>query len=141
MSWKWYGVKTLYRITAEGKPRATDERYVDDIDLIEERVVLVRARNSEEAHQKAGKEAREYAEPWHVNPYGQRVRFRLIDHQVAFECFDDPGPNAEVFSDVFVMPKGIPDEDLIVMRLDTEDPIEDERRTVFLNEEFSGRVE
>ncbi|MHC4470445.1 MAG: DUF4288 domain-containing protein [Planctomycetota bacterium] len=141
MAWKWFGVKTLYRITAEGKPRAMDGRFVPDIDLIEERVVLVKARNSEEAHRKAAEEARGYAGDWHTNPYGQQVCCRLIDHQVAFECFDEPGAGAEVFSDVFVMPKSVKDEDLVVMRLDTEDPIEDDRRTIFLNEEFSGRVE
>ena len=142
-SWKWFGVKTLYRVSAEGEPRATDERFDGTVDLIEERVVLIRARSCEEAHRKAAQEAYTYAADFgeHVNPYGQRVHCRFIECLVAYECFDDPVPNAEIFSDTFLIDREMTDDSVVTMRLDTEESVDLTRRTIFMNEEHSGRVE
>src|SRR4051794_8957759 len=45
MGWKWFGVKTIFRVEASGTPRKTDDRFDPDVTMVEERVVLIRARS------------------------------------------------------------------------------------------------
>lgn len=55
MVWKWFGVKTLIRWEAIGKPESIDENFDEDATLVEERIVLFKARSSDEAIKKSGK--------------------------------------------------------------------------------------
>ena len=57
-SWKWYGIRSLYRWAAVGRPKNPDESYVKDATLVEERIVLIKARSDEEAMRKAKKEGK-----------------------------------------------------------------------------------
>src|SRR6266536_2788994 len=57
----WYGVKTLYRSSALGRPKATDRSYDPWVTMVEERVVLFKTRSSSEDIRAAAKEARAYA--------------------------------------------------------------------------------
>jgi hypothetical protein len=76
---RWYGVRTVYEhIDLAGG----DER------LYEERVVLVRAHSDDGALSKAEAEA-------HL--YGDEAT-RYLGLASAFEMFDEPGDNAEVYS-------------------------------------------
>ncbi len=110
MAWKWYGVKTLYRTRAIGKPRVVDRNYDAEGTLVEERVVLIRARNFDEAFAKAEAEAKEYAAiPHGGNQYGQRVVSRYLSACEAFELFDPPAAGREVYSCTRVVPAGVSD--------------------------------
>jgi len=113
---RWFGVKTLYRKAPVGRRIGMDELYSRDITLVEERVVVVRARNGDEAIRKAEAEAKKYAADWHRNPYGQRVRTRYLGYVNAYEMYNPPNKNAEVFSVTEVVPKRVSDR-LVVNRM------------------------
>jgi len=42
MPWKWFGVKTLVRWEAIGKPKSIDDNYYDEATLFEERIVSIK---------------------------------------------------------------------------------------------------
>lgn len=69
---KWFGVKTLYRACARGRPTKRDRHYQPDATLIEERVVLVRAADFDHALKGANREALAYARDGYENQYGQK---------------------------------------------------------------------
>ena len=77
MASKWFCVKTLYRSYTEGRPVKPDRLYDPDATLIEERLVLLKARDKREAVIKAEREARDYAQKTtYINPYEQKVLTR-----------------------------------------------------------------
>ncbi|MHB1424692.1 MAG: DUF4288 domain-containing protein [Gemmataceae bacterium] len=111
--WKWFSVRSLYRYIALGKPKYTNESYIPDATLVEERVVLIKARNDEEAFRKAKKEGTAYARSIQLtNGYGQRVRVRMLAMMDAYELFDSPGPGAEVFSTTEEIDASVGDEQI-----------------------------
>jgi hypothetical protein len=113
MSWKWFGVKTLYRTRAVGRPKDVDENFDPDATLLEERVVLIRARNFDEAIEKAEEEARIYVNTPHGgNAYAQRVVQRYLRVSDAYEMFEPPGSRREVYSRTWVVPKSVGDSEL-----------------------------
>ncbi len=98
MVWKWFGVKTISRWETIGKPNSMDDGYDDEATLIEERIVLIRARSSDEAIKKAEKEAVENQSEYN-NFYNQKVRIRYLKCCDAFELFDeDLKSGTEIFS-------------------------------------------
>jgi len=142
MSLRWFGGKTLYRTSALGRPKATDRYYDPSTALLEERVVLFKARNFDEAIRKAEREAGAYATGSHLNPYGQQVKTVYLGCVDAFELFDPPAQGVEVFSAT----------ELIRKRTDTKTVTERKfakkeqrggiksRRKKFLNQDFVRRV-
>ncbi len=108
----WYGVKTLYRAAPVGRRRGTDRLYSGDVTLVEERVVLVRARNSDEAIRKAGREATRYAADSHRNPYGQLVRTRRLGYVDAFIIGSELGDGVEVYSETEIVSRRVPDRSI-----------------------------
>ena len=113
MSWKWYGVKTLTRWEAIGKPKSIDENYDEDATLLEERVVLIKARNLDEAIKKGEKEAKRNLSEYE-NFYGQKVKLRYLESCDAFELFEEPNENGvEVFSLIETASKKIKDSALV----------------------------
>lgn len=142
MSWKWYGVKTLYRTTVVGEPENVDRYYDPEATLVEERVVLFRARSFDEALSKAAKEARRYASSDRTNRYGQRIRQRFLGGADAFELFEPPGPGVEAFSSTEVVPREVSDHEIRLNRTGRERASDKWRRTKILQREFvaaSGR--
>jgi hypothetical protein len=136
---KWFGVKTLYRTVAVGKPTATDGAYDPKGTLVEERVVILRARNHAEAHRKAKAEATRYAKRAHINPYGQHVRTRYLSASESFELFDQPGELAEVWSSTYVTATTVRDGQIVVRALGPhETSAQRKRRKKFFSREFSG---
>ena len=135
----WFGVKTLHRVEAVGRPVARDIHFDPSLTLVEERVVLVRARNHADAIRKAEREARRYAAflTWR-NPYGQRLKQRYLGACNSFELFDPPRGGTEVYSDTFLAEKSVPDRKLIANRvvLAESKTIKAKRRN-FLNEKFN----
>ena len=140
MSWKWYGVKTLYRWKSAGRPRAVDEHFANSVSLLEERVVLVRARSFDEAIARAEKEARKYARTSHRNPYGQWVRTKYLQACDAFEILEEPGVGTEVFSTTEIIQRRTSDRSLVDARLGKDEKRPSPLRRNFLNAEFFGRV-
>ena len=120
MLWKWYGVKTIYRTTVRGIPRRVDSVFDPKATLIEERVVVFRARSFDEAIERAEAEARRYAGVKHRNAYGQTVKQRYLGACDAFEMFDSPGPSREVYSQTEVLPESISDTEVLKRRLGNE---------------------
>lgn len=109
----WYGVKTLYRWEPVGRPLGIDRHYSSDVTLAEERVVVVRARNADEAIRKAEREARRYSAKSYRNPYGQWVRTRSLGHLDAYELVYPPSDGAEVFSETEVVSRTQSDRSVI----------------------------
>jgi hypothetical protein len=136
----WYGVKTLFRTEAIGKPLARDSAYNGTVSLVEERVVLFKTRGFGAAIRAAKKEARRYARRLHVNPYGQRVVTRYLGACDAFELFETPGANAEVFSTTELVPKRVPDRVVVDRRFGprVDRKADRARRRNVLNREFEG---
>jgi hypothetical protein len=141
MAWNWYGVKTVYRTTAQGEPAETDKYFDPAATLVEERVVLIRARSFDEALAKGEKEARAYADGGTVqNRYGQRVKQRYLGVADAYEMSDSPGNLVEVYSKTELVPTSTPDAAVCANRMGTERARDRWRRTKFLNREFSGGI-
>lgn len=137
--WKLYAVKTVYRIDARGRPRGVDEDYAKDRIMVEERIVLLRARSFDEAIAQAEREARKYGAGYvHTNPYGQRVFCEFTGIVDAYEPFDPPAVGTELFSSTRLLPKRIANAALADLFLGPEVPRERALRTKFLNAELSG---
>ena len=113
----WYGVKTLYRAAPAGRARGTDRFYSADVTLVEERVIVVRARTGDGAIRKAEVEAKRYATKSHHNPYGQRVRTKYLGYVDAYHMFDELQEGAEVFSDTEVVSRKVSDQAIVYRQL------------------------
>jgi len=136
----WYGVKTIFRIEAVGKPAARDSAYDGSVSLVEERIVMFKAHGFGAAIRAAEKEARRYTRRRWVNPYGQRVVTRYLGACDAFELFEAPRAHAEVFSATEVVSKRLPDRTVIYQRLGSrvDKKADRARRRNILNREFEG---
>lgn len=88
----------------------------------------------------AEKVARTYARDHYHNPYGQKVTTNYLGYVDAFELFDEPGPNVEVFSTTDVTTDCLSKRELLRQRLGKEDEMPESKRrklrTKFLNREF-----
>ncbi len=138
--WKVFAVKTIYRTSVTGEPFATDESYSNQFDQIEERVFTIKARSFDEAIKRAEAEAEEYADGSHINPYGQDVTQEYTGIAGAYEPFDNVPANIEVYSNTFIVPKNISDDQLADNFQGDETSNSGEWRKNFLNSEFSGFV-
>ena len=137
MSWKWFGVKTLFRTKTQGVPTFKDSSYDTEATLIEARILLVRARSFNEAIAKAEAEAKEYASEQYRNPYGQIVKQKYLGACEAFELYDDPASGVEVFSTTALIPQSISDNEIVKRHFGArEGKIERKRRRKFYNEEL-----
>lgn len=114
-TWKQYGVKTLYRTTARGKPKRIDRFYDAKATSVEERVVGFRARSFAEAIRLAEAEARNYVADLveYENPYGQIVRKRYLGACDAFHLFDGASAVGEVYSRTELVSSAISDRAVI----------------------------
>jgi len=111
--WKLYAAKTLYRTKAVGRPKAARPRGAR-VDLVEERVVLIRARSKAEALDRGQAEAEAYASgPSYVNPYGQEVITAYLGAIEVFEPFDDVGANKEIYSSTRLVAPTLSDEAVV----------------------------
>jgi uncharacterized protein DUF4288 len=136
MGWQWYGVRTVFRSRAQGKPDRYDPSYDPKATLVEERVVVVKGRSVREALGKARAEARTYVRGSHLNPYGQRVRASYLGVADVSPLYVDPQPPGEVFWSTYVVPSNITDAQLIRRLTPPSVPNEDVVRRKFLNREF-----
>ena len=139
---KWFAIKSLYRTEITDPPRVTDADYDPEGTLIEERVVLVRARSHEKALLIAEAEADDYCRlNEHINPYGQRVVWGRLGSLESFKLFEAPGNLREAWSSMSVVPASLKDEELENQRFGPDEPAEALRlRKKYLNCRFSGEV-
>lgn len=123
MAWTWYGVKTLYRTSVRGRAVRKDKHFEEDVSLVEERVVLVKARSFDEAIRRGEAEAIAYAAslPSYANRYGQPVKTRYLEACDAFRLFDQPGHAREVYSRTEVMGVNVSDAAIIDQLLGTDE--------------------
>lgn len=136
---RWFGVKTLYRVQAVGRPRARDRYFDASLTLVEERVVVFRARSHDEAIRKAEREAKEYAgAAMDRNPYGQRRKHRFLGALNSYEMLDPPAARTEVYSDTFLVRKETSDHQVIAGHLlFPESKALSRKRRNFLSEAFN----
>ena len=102
-------MKTLYRIEPVGRPLGRDHLYSKDMTMIEERVVLVKARSCDDAIRIGQAEARRYSSGSHRNPYGQRVRTRRLRCIEAYDINEPVREMTEVYSSTQVVPRRVTD--------------------------------
>ncbi len=76
----WYTVRVLIKATGRGQPTA--------LPLFEDRLVLVRAKNHDEAERKASTIVRKTEKPY-KNPFGNVVRWKLAKVYESVELFDE----------------------------------------------------
>lgn len=138
----WYGVKTLFRTRPSGRPRATDRDFDPRMTLVEERVVVYRARSFDDAIAKAEKDALAYTKGTHENPYGQTVRTTCLGWFDAYELVDPLSCESglEVYSRTEVVPTTESDAAIARRLLGNETKAQKRTRRNVMNAEFSGRV-
>jgi len=103
---QWFVVRTFVRVSVKGRPRFRDHDYRPGVAGVEERLVLLRARNHAAALRRGEAEARSYAKGTAtVNVYGQRVVARVLDFAESYELTNRggngrPDDGDEVFSSI-----------------------------------------
>jgi hypothetical protein len=141
----WYGVRTLYRVIAEGEPRTRDKHFDPESTLIEDRVVLFQATSFDDAIQQAIKEARSYCKGIrYVNPYGQKVRMRVLDAHDAYEISEmpdrKPGAGSEVYSLTELVRASVSDSVVIKKRLGGQASLSTVARWKFVNARIARKA-
>lgn len=113
----WFGVRTLFRLRAVGKPKWTDRHFDPGSTLVEDRVVLFEAASFEDATKQAEAEARRYCKATrYKNIYGQSVRLTFLGATDAFSMLDNhPGIGSEVYSTTAMVPDSIRDARVVTM--------------------------
>jgi hypothetical protein len=111
---RWFAVKTLYRTKATGKPRVLGPHYDPLSTLVEERVVLIRARSSDDAFIRAEHEALRYANSVEIiNPYGQHLKTKLLKVKEAFELFDETVQSgSEIYSSTRLVSRALTNREI-----------------------------
>jgi len=114
----WYGVRTLFRVVAAGKPKSPDKYFDPNSTLLEDRVVLFQARDFDDAIRQAEKEAKDYSRTIKfVNVYGQPVRMRFLGAIDAYQIFDHPVTSGcEVYSSTTIIPRAGSDSRVVKER-------------------------
>jgi len=134
----WYGVRTLYRVTAGGRPKSRDKHFDPESTLIEDRVVLFQATSFDDAIAQAIKEASTYCKQIrYVNPYGQKVRMRFLDAYDAYAISEMPdrksGAGSEVYSLTELVRASVSDSVVIKKRLGGQASLGTVARWKFVN--------
>jgi len=113
---RWFAVKSIYRTTASGKPKWKIKGYTDDATLVEERVVLFRAADHDQALTLAAQEAKKYCHPVFDNPFGQKIKTKWLTGLDAFELFETPGDKAEIYSATELVSSAVSDKEVRVAK-------------------------
>ena len=99
----WFVVRTMIRSQPRGRPRRRDAAYRSGVATIEDRFVLLRAKDFDDALRRGEAEAAEYVRLATVNAYGQRVAERVLGYVEAFSLYRRPVDGDEVFSRIEVV--------------------------------------
>jgi len=110
MANKWYSVRTVCRSRTDDRPAKPDLSYDPDATLVEERIVLIRAKSRQEAQAKAMRDAKDYAKTGSfANPYEQTVRTDLLRTCDVYELNENPADKIEVYVANHLMSRRIQD--------------------------------
>jgi len=134
----WYGVRTLYRVTAEGKPKLRGDHFDPEATLIEDRVVLFQATSFDDAVAQAIREARTYCKGISfVNPYGQKVQMRFLEacdaHEISEMPARKPGAGSEVYSLTELVRASVSDSAVVKKRMGGQASLGTVARWKFVN--------
>lgn len=114
----WYGVRTLFRFVATGKPKAIDGHFDPMSTLVEDRVVIFKADSFDSAIKQAEREAMDYCNRNRfVNIYGQSVRLKFLHAVDAYALPDDElSAGCEVYSSTAISPRSVSNTELVAER-------------------------
>ena len=106
----WFAVKSLYRTDVRASRSAAAR-----LSNYEERVVLIRAVDFEEALRKAEVESREYvADSLWFNANGEEVETYCLHDFHAFSLSDENvGDGTEIYSNMLFLPASVTDDELV----------------------------
>ena len=127
---EWFAAKTVYRRWVEGSFIAPDtdvleelpthvlEEEFDEVSVraatvVEERVVLFRAENADEAIALAEREAEEYSSGGAFNVFGQHIATRVLKYVECYRLDSAPSDRGEVFSRTSLCNSSIEDEQVL----------------------------
>jgi hypothetical protein len=138
----WYGVRTLLRLTATGRPKNTDKHFDPTSTLVEDRVVLFRADSFESAIEQAEEEAQQYCRQTRfTNIYGQSVRMKFLRIVHGFSMHDHgPVAGSEVYSSATLVARTVSNAKLIAQRFGGYDEDTVENRYKFLDAKILGEA-
>lgn len=136
--WKIYAVKTIYRTETTGEAISKSDGFSEDFDMVEERIVTVKARSFDEAIERAERGTEEYESDPFINPFGQEVRWKYTGTSGAFEPYDSIPANIEVYSNTYLIPRSLSGDQLSDNVLGKYFENEDKLRLNFLNSEIVG---
>lgn len=104
----WFSVKSLYTRELKGKPAANAQAKSgakskgkakrSSLVMVEERVVLFRARDAKDAIAKAEKDAKAYVKYSYENFEGYTVKLSYTGICETFELFESPAAGVEVYA-------------------------------------------
>jgi len=134
----WYAVKTLYRTFTDGFVENQDEDYREELDMLEERIVLVRADSFDDAIEQAEREAREYARVEQTNAYGQRICINYIEACDAYMLGESPAESVEVFSSTSLINRSTTDTEIADMRLGAVSDDDERFSKKFISQELEA---
>lgn len=106
----WYAVKILCKNIITGEATRVDKYFDDNHIYFEESLRMVKAKDFDEAEEKAKKLAKE-RESSYVNIYGQEVSYKFVAVTGSF-IMTDMCDGEEVFSEIFKVSKNISDDEL-----------------------------
>jgi len=113
MTAKWFAAKTVYRTTAVGRPLKRTPEYRADATLVEERIVLIRAKDFKGALKKAEAEAKRFARTTHKNPFGQVVKTRFLGDVDLWLIHDELEEGCEIFGSTEVLSSKVSDRAIL----------------------------
>jgi hypothetical protein len=116
-SLRWFGVKLLVRTVAVGRVRGRDDDYDREGTLVEERVLIVRARDGRDAFFRARRRVLKDVVNYR-NVYGQAVRNKILSGYEAYALYDPPFDGGEVFSRTIRVPRTVRDQKIVGRLID-----------------------
>src|SRR5438309_1973361 len=114
----WFAVRTFFRTRIVGRARKIDSQFVRGIAGIEDRIVVLRARNRKSALEKATASARKYARDnrW-KNCYHQDIITEMLPVSYSYELDDNIEDGSEVYSNTEIVRAGESNKSIIGRKL------------------------
>jgi hypothetical protein len=119
----WYGARCLFRIEIEGSAGPS---------LIEDRIILVQARDPDEAMLLAEKEAHEYAAFGWADEENRRVTRRYLQACDVYRMTSTPVHGLEVHSSRVLAEPGVSDDTILDRFLGSEREADAEAHSAFV---------
>jgi hypothetical protein len=139
----YFGVKTFIVTRSKGPPKIRDPFFHPDFELLEERVLLVKAPSFGKAIERAKRATEEYCKRSYVSVYDQKISLvplRYVDcYEISggFPGFKGKGETVfEIFSTIGIIDKKEPIKDILNRKTGVVRENEEELRFKFLEKEM-----